>query len=173
MSTTPPDSNQNESGGSTTLTRRELREREMQQQAVVAESETPELVKEPELMLDMPTPPKREDNGLPSLFGDDPEEEKVEEQIIAAPYAREAPAAKYLDESPRRIIIPPAPSSYQPQRQYVANNHASGEQWTTKAKLLVIFLSILYTGLMIAFGYTYYDLLSQVMQHAAVSPVNT
>lgn len=141
MSATNPE---NASHSEAPLTRRQLRERE----SVEADAHVIIEDVEPEAATAAPV----SDSGLPSLFGDDEKEEVKEEPVVAAPYAREAPVAKYLDETPARRIIPPAPVAAHPQQHQrpVPKAVPHKEEWTTGAMIKVVAFSLLFVGLNIA-----------------------
>lgn len=139
------------------LTRRQLRELEMQQQdtSVVEDEFTslPVVAEEDDTSVN--------DTGLPSLFGDDEstKKKKVEAPVEPAPYAREAPAAKFLDRPEvKRIPMRPAEPRYDaPPRAYTPPFSRAVDaraEWTSSQKTKVLAFSALYFALIggIVFG---------------------
>lgn len=145
MSAVNPEPNAN---SGVPLTRRQLRELEMAEAEMASESH---VIVEEDVVAPSPVPAPVNDSGLPSLFGDDEKEEVKEEPVVAASYAREAPAAKYLDKAPVRRVIPPAPAAPRSHTAPVVRaGSAKQESWTTGAVIKVVSLSVLYFGLIIA-----------------------
>lgn len=166
MSATTPE---NASTTEAPLTRREIREREAAEAAARAEASV--TVEDAEVEVEeIPVAPPS-DSGLPSLFGDDKKEEVVEAPILAAAYAREAPAAKYLEGQPlvdfdseEKAATPTQTLHHmqhqnhhetyhhaQPIKQHhvpAVNSHQEG--WTTGSIIKVAALSLLYSGLTLA-----------------------
>jgi hypothetical protein len=163
MSATNPE---NASNFEAPLTRREIREREAALEAAKMEANV--IIEDVEPAAHVAPP---SDSGLPSLFGDDKKEEVKEVPVVPAVYAREAPAAKYLEGQPlvdfdSTSEVTEAPKTLQhmqhqnhhetyhhvqPMKQHHAPTaHARKESWTTGAIIKVVALSLIYAGLSFA-----------------------
>jgi hypothetical protein len=164
MSATNPD---HASDFEAPLTRREIREREAALEATKVDATV--IVEDVE-PVEVPVAPPS-DSGLPSLFGDDKKEEVKEAPVVPASYAREAPAAKYLEGQPlvdfdSTSEVTDAPQTLQhmqhqnhhesyhhmqPMKQHHApSTQPRQESWTTGAMIKVVAFSLLYAGLTVA-----------------------
>lgn len=97
----------------------------------------------------------KSDNWMPPLFKEEAEAKVVKEEpvVVAAEYAREAPAGKHVyDTTPARIVIPPAPKPV-PGTQYPrVGRSAEPEPTSSNAVLKIVGLSVLYYALPVVAG---------------------
>lgn len=91
---------------------------------------------------------------MPPLFKEEEEKKAVKEEpvVVAAPYAREAPVGKHLNEPQReRKVIPPAPK--QPRQYSPTGGHSAVKAYEPEGKtsggtiLKIVALSVLFYAL--------------------------